>query len=194
VIAVQYQISVPVAAEPISLADAKLHLRLSETAEDALLARLITASREFCENITRRALATQIITAFLDDFPCRGYFELPRPPLQSVTSVKYKDSAGVETTMTPAIGYIVDAESNVGRVMLPYGCTWPSFVPYPVNPIRVEYIAGYCAANPIPESIKQAMLLLVGHWYTNREATGTATGQIELAVKALLGQFKAGWF
>jgi len=154
---------------------------------------LITAAREYCEGFTGRALATQTIEAYLDRFPCGG-IELPCAPLQSVTSVKYKDSAGTETTMTANTDYIADDESNIGRIVLPYGKSWPSFTPYSVNPIKIRYVAGYYASDPIPRSIKQAILLLIGHWYANREATGNVGGQIEFAVKALLSMHRVRWW
>lgn len=162
-----------------------------DATEDSLILALIAAAREYCENYTGRALATQTIEAYLDDFPCRSEIELPMPPLQSVTSVKYKDSAGTETTMTAITAYIIDTDSDVGRIVLPYGLTWPSFTPYTVNPIKIRYVTGY---TDVPKSIKQAMLLLIGHWYANREAVGDVGGQIEFAVKALLSQWRVRWF
>lgn len=168
--------------------------KTGDAVEDALINGLVTAAREYCEGLTRRALATQTVEAYLRDFPHRDRFELPLPPLQSVASVKYKNSAGVETTMTENTQYIVDADSLAGAIVLPYMDSWPSFTPYPVNAVKIRFTAGYNALNPIPKSIKQAMLLLIGHWYTNREAVGNVGGEIALAVKALLSHHKAGWF
>jgi uncharacterized phiE125 gp8 family phage protein len=168
--------------------------KTGDSTEDNDLTRMITTAREYCENFTGRALATQTIEAYLDDFPCEDYIELPRPPLQSVTSAKYKDSAGTETTMTVTTQYIVDTDSDVGRIVLPYGVSWPSFTAYSVLPIKIRYIAGYYASNLIPASIKQAMLLLIGHWYANREAVGQVTGQMEFTVKALLSMYRVRWF
>lgn len=169
--------------------------KTGDSAEDALLSGLITASREYCEAFTRRALATQTIEAYLDCFPLKDRIALPRPPLQSVTSVKYKDSAGDETTLTQNTDYIVDTESDIGGIVLPYGKSWPSFTAYPLNPIKITYVAGY-ASNLIPKTIKQAMLLLIGHWYENREAviTGGISKGIEFAVNALLSMYRVGWF
>jgi uncharacterized phiE125 gp8 family phage protein len=113
------------------------------------------------------------------------------PPLQSVTSVTYKDSAATTTTMTVTTDYIVDSDSNVGRIVLPYGETWPSFTAYSVNPITITYKAGYTA---LPKALEQAMLLLIGHWYENREATGTVSKEIEFATKALLSMYRVRWF
>jgi uncharacterized phiE125 gp8 family phage protein len=160
-----------------------------EAAEDALLTSLITVAREYCEGYLWRALATQTIEAYPARFPCCNCIELPRPPLQSVTSIQYKDSSGTETTMTEGTDYIVDADSNVGRIVLPNGKLWP-VASYPVNPIKIVYVAGYCKENPIPISIKQAMLLLIGHWYANREAVGAVGGAVDFSVKSLLCAYK----
>ena len=170
--------------------------KTGDAEENTLIEALITAAREYCEGYTRRALATQTIEAYLHCFPWNDRFELLMPPLQSVTSVKYKDSDGIETTMTAGTDYIVDTESDVGGIVLSYGSSWPSFTPYPLHPIKVRYVAGYNSTNPVPKTIKQAMLLLIGHWYANREAVllGTISKEIEFAVKALLSLWRAGWF
>jgi uncharacterized phiE125 gp8 family phage protein len=172
--------------------------KTGQTDEDTFLSALITTAREYCENRISRALATQTIDAYLDKFPCRDYIELPRPPLQGVTSVKYIDSDGDETTLTENTDYIVDDLSNVGRIVLPYSGIWPTATLYPVNPIRIRFITGYYSSDPIPKSIKQAMLLLIGHWHENREAVMTGainmTKVIEFAVDALLAMYKTRWF
>lgn len=172
--------------------------KTGDTTEDDLISALITAAREYCEGYTGRALATQTIEAYPPCFPRKNEIEIPYPPLQSVTSVKYTDSSGTETTMTADTDYIVDADSNVGRIVLPYAGTWPTATLYTVNPIKIRYVAGYYASNPIPKMIKQAMLLLIGHWYESREAVligqGTMSKKIEFAVDALLSMYRARWF
>ena len=166
-----------------------------DDSEDTLISDLITAAREFCEERTRRALATQTIEAYLDRFPRSYEIELPKPPLQSVASVTYKDSDGNTTTMTADVDYIVDTESNIGRIVLPHAKLWPSFTAHPVNPIKIRYTAGYTA---LPKTIRQAMLLLIGHWNENREATKSnnyaVSTKLEYAVDSLLSLHKAGWF
>jgi len=189
---VKYKISTAISTEPLTASEVKLHLRLtSDTTEDTLLAAMIKRAREYCEGYTGRGLATQTVTAYLDEFPCENEIELPLAPLQSVTSIKYKNSAGTETTMTVTTQYLVDTDSDPGRIVLPYGVSWPSFTPYPVNPITIVYVAGYVS---IPETLKQAMLLLIGHWYENRENTGEATKEIEFAATALMSMHKSWWF
>lgn len=174
---------------------ANVIVKTGDVTEDDLISALITAAREYCEGFTGRALAAQTLETYPPRFPCENEIELPCPPLQSVTSVKYTDSDGDETTMTEDTDYIVDTDSPVGRIVLPYAGTWPTETLYTVNPIKIRYVAGY---ETIPRSIKQAMLLLIGHWYANREAVlvgqGTMSKEIEFAVKALLSMQRIRWF
>jgi uncharacterized phiE125 gp8 family phage protein len=159
-----------------------------DTAEDTLLASYITAAREYGEDVTRRAFATQTLEMYLDSFPS-GDIELSMPPLQSVTSVKYKDSAGTETTMTATTEYLVDTDSNIGRLVLPYGGCWPSFTAYPVNPIKIRYVAGY---TTLPSMLKNAILLHIGYMYKYRDS-GIPAEDMK-AVNNLYNMRRAGWF
>jgi len=178
---------VTVAASDFS-ADAVVSV--GDTTEDNDLGRLISAAREYCEKYTGKAWATQTIELYLDYWP--DTIVLPCPPLQSVTSIKYKDSDGTETTLDTSL-YIVDTDGWTGRIVPAYNTAWPTFTPYPVNPIKVRYVAGYTA---IPASLKQAMLLLIGHWYENREAVliGSISKTIEFALNALLSQHRVRWW
>lgn len=197
----QYKVITPVATEPLIVAEVESHLRLTfddtyDGVDRTWLINRITAAREYCENKTGIAFATQTLEAYMYGFPCEKYIDLPKLPLQSVISVKYKDYTGVETTLSENIDYIVDTDSLVGKIVLPYAKNWPTFTPYPVNPVKIRYIVGYSDSNKIPEIIKQAMLLLIGHWYENREAvvTGSISKEVEFAVSCLLSQYRVRWW
>ena len=152
------------------------------SAEDTLLTGLIQAAREYVETYQNRALCTQTWELVLDGWPNDEYVEIPLPPLQSVTSIKYKDSTGAETTWDEA-NYIVDTDSYLGRVLAD-GCSWPSDALYPAGAIRIRFVAGY---TDVPATTKAAMLLLIGHWYEHREATDAVNlSEIPFAVKSLL--------
>jgi uncharacterized phiE125 gp8 family phage protein len=172
---------------------ADIILKTGEEEEDTLISDLISAAREYCEEYTRRALATQTIEAYLDRFPCGNDIKLPYPPLQSVASVKYKNSDGVEKVMTEGIDYLVDLDSDIGRIVLSYGKTWPSFTAYPVNPITIRYVAGYSITNHIPRKVKQAMLIHIGYFFNNRDVV-ELDEQTDRAIKRLIAGNKAGWF
>jgi uncharacterized phiE125 gp8 family phage protein len=157
------------------------------SAEDTLISSLITTAREHVENVLRRALITQTWEMWLDYFP-EGDLEIPLPPLASITSIKYYDTANAEATFAAA-NYFVDTKSNPGRVVLSYGTAWPSVSLRQINGVCITFVAGYGAAAAIPQAIKQAMLLLIAYWYDQREAvltTGAMPKEVPLAVDALL--------
>lgn len=175
------------ASEPVTLAEMKIHLHMDAdvTTEDALITGLIKASREYVESVTGRALGTQEWYAYLDSFPVdENYIKLPFGSLQSVTSFKYRDQTGVETTLQANTHYLVDLSSDPGRVVLPYAGSWPSFTPYTVNPITIEYVCGYDAdedTGPVPESLKAAIKLYVADMYENRESQIAVNGISQFA-------------
>ena len=156
--------------------------------EDTLIESLITVAREKCENITNRALATQTIVLSLDQFPS-GNIRLPRPPLVSVTSIKYKDSAGTDTTWDSS-NYIVDIAKEPGEVALAYGISYPLYTEYASSSVKITYVAGYI--TDCPKAIKQAMLLLIGHYYENREefVIGQTIAKIPRSVDDLLSSYR----
>jgi len=185
------RIITPVETEPVTLVEVRQHLRLpEEPAEEELLLALIKTARAYCEDYTRRALAEQTLEMYLDRFPVNSPILLPCPPLRSVTEIGYKDSTGAETIL-PALDYLVDTDCEPGRILPAYGTAWPVFTPFPASPIQIRFIAGYAV---LPEPIRQALLLLMGHWYENREATGTAKDQTAFSVHALLSPYRVEVF
>lgn len=195
----------PPAVEPISLEEAKMHVREDFTDQDPLLLLLIKAARQHLDNGEAgwlgRALINQTWQLTIDGFPnrnscwwwqnynvsgCRpasavGYeIKIPFPPLQSVTSIKYYDTAGVQQTMS-ASDYTVDTVSEPGWVVPT--SSWPSTLDA-INAVTIEFVAGYGNnAEDVPADIRVAMLLTVGHLFANREAT-TDKNQIELPMGA----------
>lgn len=185
------------ASEPLTLAEAKKQVELAtqDTAHDEHLLRLITAAREYAEEFTGRAIVTQTWDLFLDAWPVRDIYKtvwLPKPPLQSVTFVKYYDSDGVQQTWQSS-NYAVRTSREPGGVSLAYGVQWPSSR-YQPDAINVRYVAGYGSRTAVPQSLKAAMLLLVGHWFQFREeaVSGTIMTEVPYAAHALLGQFRVG--
>lgn len=176
------------AAEPLSLVEAKSHLRADGTDEDALISSLIAAAREQVQTVTRRALVTQTWSLKLDSFP--ALIEVPRPPLITVASITYVDVGG-DTQTLAASRYTVDADSEPGRIVPVYGDAWPATRSVP-NAVTVQFDAGYGAAADVPQPIKQAMLLLIGHWYEHREAVnvGNITNVMPMAVESLLFPYR----
>lgn len=164
-------------------------IRLTATAiEDDLLNGIIYAAREHIEDVTRRALLTQTWDYYLDEFPVEEYFKLPFGNLQSVTHVKYRDSDGDLTTLTVDTDYLVETNGEMcGRIVLPYGESWPSFTAYPSNPIVTRFICGWTAAALIPYKISVAMKMICADLYANRSSQEVGQAQIFFENKTVRG-------
>ena len=172
--------------EPVSLLEAQEHLRIDVDDDAGLVTNLITAAREYCEGFQRRAFISQTWYLYLDEWP--EYIEVPLPPLQSSgLSITYYDTANAPLAVSSG-DYYVDTNSTPGRIILNYGKTWPSTTLRSANGICVEFIAGYGAtAATVPASVRQAMLLLIAHWYENREALSEKPlSSVPMAVESLL--------
>lgn len=149
----------PPSEEPVSLAEAKNHLRVDIADDDGLILALITAAREYCEGFQNRAYLTQTWQLWLDGWPEGSEIIIPRPPLQVVNSVKYYGADNTEYILPPA-EYFVDTKSEPGRIVLAYGKSWPSITLRPANAVCVEFVAGYGnSAASVPEKVKQAMVI-----------------------------------
>lgn len=186
----EYQVKVITAptVEPVTLTEAKVHVRVDHDADDAYIATLITAAREHCETIAWRAFITQTLELSLAGWPCDNIIRLPRPPLASVTSITYYAEDNSSATMSSG-DYIAITDVEPGLITLAKNKTWPTATLRTVLPIRVRYVAGYGATGvSVPARYKQAMLLLLGHWYENREAAnvGNIVNALPMAVDALL--------
>ena len=177
--------------EPVSVAEAKIHLRITNSAEDTSIGSLITASRQVAENATRRVFVTQTWEGRLDRFPRydKG-FEVPKPPLRSVSKIEYVDDDGVTQTL-PSSDYQVDVHSLQGRVAPAFDKSWPTTRDDTLNAVIVTFEAGYGAAAAVPQAIKQAMLLHIGTLYEHREDTviGLNAVPLPLAASRLLSPY-----
>lgn len=165
----------------------------SQAAEDDLLNAIIYAGIEHVENITRRALLTQTWEYYLDEFPDDDFIKIPFGNLASVTSIIYKDSDGVETTMTLTTDYLVETNGEgIGRIVLPYGISWPTFTAYPSKPITIKFVCGWTAAALVPYVIKVALKLICSDLYENREGKvlSSFSYQENKVVNALLASSK----
>ena len=160
--------------EPLSLTEAKDHLRVSFAKEDGLISRAIVGAREAFERDTGRQLLTASWKGFLDGFPQfdREPIEIAKPPLVSVAVVNYVDTSGV-VQIWSAAEYTVEAFSGP---FAQRGMLFPkSDMEYPLtrripNAVTIEFDAGYgAAASDVPSEIKEALPLWIGHHYTNRE-------------------------
>lgn len=161
-----WQITVEPATEPITLSEAKDWLKVSTSADDALITALIKAARIHTEKYTGRLLITQTVKEYHDYFPANGILQLYFQPT-TVSSVKYTDSDGDLETLS-ASDYTADIISRPSRIVVNPGKNWPTTGEYP-NAVTVEYASGFANAAAVPETFKIGMKLLLAFWYENRE-------------------------
>ena len=204
------QLTAAPAADPVSLADAKLYGRVGATADDALITQLITAATRLAEDYTNRAFVTQSWLLTLDRFPgivgttptvytaYRDWpifwdvIRLPKAPLASVDSVYYVDTAGATDLIDPSI-WQADLNSEPGRLRPAYGKIWP--VPRAeLAAVQVHFTCGYGAASAVPAGIQLAIKVLVNFFYENRQAAGGGPESWPLAVRSLLDQYWVGTY
>lgn len=159
--------------EPVSIDDVKKHMVIDDdyTDRDSLILSLISDAREWIEEYLWRKLITQTWYAYLEDWPAGDYIELPFGTLQSVTAIKYTDTADAESTWNSS-EYIVGTDYLKGRVTLAYGYTWPNTTLRDSNPIEVEFKCGYGDdAADVPVNIKRGIYMMVAEMYENREVS-----------------------
>jgi uncharacterized phiE125 gp8 family phage protein len=175
----------PPAAEPITLAEAKLQCRVTGSTEDALLESLIGAAREAFEAEANVALVTRTLRLTVDGFGSEP-LRLPFPPAASISSVKYVDAAGVQQTLDAA-EYALDSSRQPAVLRTAYGRSWPA-VRGQAGAVQIEYVAGYGNAAAVPQLAKAAIKLLLAHLFNNREAVtvGTIANETPLAYRRLL--------
>lgn len=206
--------------EPITLAEARTHLRDDaqydspqddplEELDDDLILTLITAAREWAEEFTGRTIAQKVLEYTMDAFPtgttvADRTIELPGAPIQTLVSVTYSGTEPNEEdpevtvdadVVIDAADYQVDLVLNPPR-LAPVASAWPTARTV-FNAARVRYIAGYTLPTdspndyPLPKLMKQAMLLVIGHWYANTEdGAPVKITEIHMGAKSMLRPFR----
>ncbi len=181
---------------PVTLTEAKLHLRVDFSDEDTLISNYIAAATAFAEEYTRMSLLTTTIRQALSDFPAYSLYNpfqairLFRPPLQELLTVKYYDSDNVQQTLYDSAGdtskLIIDSTRYPARIYPAYDTTWPTTASRP-DAVEVRYKAGWSSAAQVPPDIKQAILLLIGEMYERRE---NFVKQLPTAAERLLDNWR----
>ncbi len=161
------------AAEPVSLAEAKAHLRVDSSDEDALMSSLIVAARMLVERTLGLALITQGWSLYLDAWPHACCIALPLSPVQAVSAITLHDPDGGTSVLDPE-DYSVDLLSEPARIVLTAAV--PSTGLRPFNGFEVAFVAGFGDAGDVPQPIRQALLLMVAHWFERREPVELGSG------------------
>jgi len=181
------------ADHPMTVTEAKDHLRVTVADEDDRIESIMQAAIAYLdgrEGILGRALAPQTWEYTLDRFPVCSWIDLPLPPVQSITSIVYKDVSGNPQTWGGG-NYSLGADKHWRpRIIRAPNVSWPGTWGEP-EAVTIRAIHGYASGADVPEPIRQALLLLIGHWFDNREAvlTGTISKEIEFGVEALVAPY-----
>ncbi|MDX2155138.1 MAG: head-tail connector protein [Hyphomicrobiaceae bacterium] len=179
------------ALEPVSLAEAKAHLRVDGTAEDALIQSLVITSRLHIEAALGLALVTQGWSYFLDRWPKSGRIVMPLRPIAAIAHVRLWDADGASRTLDPA-DFFLDGQGYPPR-LAPFAGTALAAPGRPVNGVEIAFTAGFGAAPAdVPATIRHALLLLVAHWYENREPVEIGSGihAVPAMVSELLSPYR----
>ena len=194
----------------VSTSTQKSFMRVDFSDDDTLIAELVKASQNVIETYLNRAITTQTLELYLDRLPFyndinypegtftapdmeynSNFIVLPKPPVASVTHVKYFDDSDTEYTYASS-NYYVDTISEQARIVLRQGKSWPTVTQTRnANAYVLKYVAGYGGASDVPEPIVQAIKLLTAHLYENREAvTSLGVNTIPYTIGAMLQPYR----
>lgn len=178
--------------EPVTTDEAKDHCYITGTRWDGLIDSLISVARETAEAETWRLIAAGTYEKKFDTFPDDDILEIDEYPIKSIDAITYIDSDGNEQTVA-ASDYTVDKESYTTRIQ--HDSNWPTAKDQ-VNAVTIEFTGGYDGSSErlkVPKKIKQAILLMVKHWFDNRESVLVSEGnsidvkEVPMTSKMLLG-------
>ena len=180
--------------EPVSLIEAKQHCRIDSTDDDGLIAGYIIAARMMAEGDTRRAFIAQTWDYTINyGWPLSNgsqRIELPLGKLQSITSVSYVDTNGA-TQVLAADQYTVITGETGGLIVPAYNVSWPD-TRWQMGNVNVRMVVGWLAQE-FPQDLRQAMLMIISHWYENRESV-SSIGQpptlVPMATEAILSGYR----
>ena len=189
---------------PVTVEDAKTHLRVEYDEDDEYIESLITAATPIAESYLQRALVTQTLTLTLDAFPPDVIFvpnlsyhdydpavRLPRNPVQSVDEIRYIDDGGTEQTLGSS-KYRAELNQEPARITAAYGETWPITRPI-TGAVNIDFTCGYGTASAVPVPIKHAIKILVATWYDPARAAvamNASIANIPMTAEYLLGPYR----
>lgn len=173
---------------PLSTAEAKAQTRVDVDADDTLIDGYVDAARQLFEELADKCLLTTTFCLTLDRWPSSPWLPLPRPPLVSVSSVVYYDEDNNSATWS-SDNYSVITKPTPGGILRKSSKDWPSVTLRERAGIEITFVAGYATAAAVPQKYKQALALLVGHWYESREdaiTTGAVPKSIPMGFDSIL--------
>ena len=181
-------VTTPATTQIITTAVAKTYLKVDVSDDDTLIDNLIKAATHSAEEYTNRYFEDTVLKMVGDTWT--DIATLYKSPVISVSSIKYYDSDDSQQTLHASV-YLVDTVSNPCQISLQVDQSFPNLSNRAMA-VEVNYTVGDSAESSATELITQAVLLLVGHWYQNRESVvvGRTATEVPLGAKMLLDQYK----
>lgn len=181
----------PPAIEPVTLAEAKAHLRVDGSSDDVLIGSLQLTSRLHLETALSLAMITQSWRLQLDAWPANGIVEIDLSPVQSINEVRVRVASG-STVIVPASSYVADLATRPARLVIKDVTALQAPAPR-VAGIEIDLTAGFGAtAAAVPAPLKHALLMLTAHWYEHRDPfeVGSEAARIPSAISELIQPFR----
>jgi uncharacterized phiE125 gp8 family phage protein len=183
-------LTLPPAVEPVSLAEAKAHLRLETAADDGYIVVLITTARLQIEAALGLALVNQTWSYSLDAWPAIGPLRLPLSPVAQLISVRSYDALDALSDH-PLSDFQLDGKARSPRLL--HKVPQPATALRAMNALEIVFVAGFGpAATAVPAAIRHALLLLLAHWYEHRDPSEAEVRDAKIpdAVSVLLAPWR----
>lgn len=198
------------ASEPVTLAEAKLHARIDIDDDDDLVTALITTARQWVEQTTGRCLMTQQWKLTLDNWPASirdewwdgvrdgpittleaNWVDLRKSPVVSIDEVSKREEDGVEVVWDASNYYQSMQPNGFARLTRKRGVIWPIVIYRVAGAIQIKFTCGYGSnASDVPFPIRQAIKMLVAHWYETREPNIERGAPVPFTVTAALAPYR----
>lgn len=171
----------------VTLDEAKEHLRVTGAAENNSITSAITSACDFIGESSGRVLASETWKIMCPAFS--GTVKLPKSPLIAITEIGYFDTSGTALTANLA-DFSTIIGDDWGYICPKSGKSWPASDTSRLDGASITFTTGY---TTLPESLRRAVLLMIGHYYVNREAVGSAQIELPLAVESHVAAYRLGW-
>ncbi len=183
-----YQVITAATTYPVSLTEAKSHLKVDTTADDTYIESIIKAATQLSEEYTNRFFIDTVIEQYASSFA--ELQTLFKSKVSVISFVKYYDSNNTLQTLSATV-YDEQLNYEPAQIQLADGQSYPAFTKRN-DAVEVKYTVGYGAASDVPEIIKQAILLTIGNFYANRESVivGRMVSELPQNSKWLLDTYK----
>ena len=183
-----YQVTTPASTYPVSLTEAKSHLKVDTSADDTYIESIIKAATQLSEEYTNRFFILTSIKQYASSFA--EIQTLFKSKVNSVTHVKYYDSDNTLQTLSASV-YNAQINYEPAQIELADNQSFPTITKRN-DAVEVAYVVGYGDATDVPQIIKQAILLTIGNFYQNRNSVviGRIATELPQNVKWLLDTYK----